>query len=107
MQRATQGGVFCPGFLKGIVVLLTNDDSMPPAYRQFTFSRTDFIVLRKAVNIRKIPVKFKVYGCMTDNVNSPHKWEADYERKTDGWDLGGPTPRSNALLQADSSSRDE
>jgi SAM-dependent methyltransferase len=29
---------------------------------------------------------------MTGNVNSPHKWEADYERKTDGWDLGGPTP---------------
>jgi SAM-dependent methyltransferase len=29
---------------------------------------------------------------MTDNVNSPQKWEADYERKTDGWDLGGPTP---------------
>ena len=29
---------------------------------------------------------------MADNVNSPQKWEADYERKTDGWDLGGPTP---------------
>ena len=29
---------------------------------------------------------------MTDNVNSPRKWEADYERKTDGWDLGAPTP---------------
>jgi methyl halide transferase len=29
---------------------------------------------------------------MTDHVNSPKKWEADYERKTDGWDLGGPTP---------------
>jgi SAM-dependent methyltransferase len=29
---------------------------------------------------------------MDINVNSPHKWEADYERKTDGWDLGGPTP---------------
>lgn len=29
---------------------------------------------------------------MSDNVNSPLKWEADYERKTDGWDLGGPTP---------------
>ncbi len=26
------------------------------------------------------------------NVNLPDKWEADYERKTDGWDLGGPTP---------------
>jgi len=29
---------------------------------------------------------------MNNNVNSPSKWEADYERKTDGWDLGGPTP---------------
>jgi methyl halide transferase len=29
---------------------------------------------------------------MADDVNSPRKWEADYERKTDGWDLGGPTP---------------
>ena len=29
---------------------------------------------------------------MTDNVNSSRKWEADYELKTDGWDLGGPTP---------------
>lgn len=29
---------------------------------------------------------------MKDDVNSPRKWEADYERKTDGWDLGGPTP---------------
>jgi SAM-dependent methyltransferase len=29
---------------------------------------------------------------MKDDVNSPLKWEADYERKTDGWDLGGPTP---------------
>jgi SAM-dependent methyltransferase len=29
---------------------------------------------------------------MTHDVNSPRKWEADYERKTDGWDLGGPTP---------------
>lgn len=28
---------------------------------------------------------------MTD-VNSPAKWETDYERGTDGWDLGGPTP---------------
>ena len=34
---------------------------------------------------------------MTDNVNSPKKWEADYERKTDGWDLGGPTPVFNRL----------
>lgn len=29
---------------------------------------------------------------MTDDVNSPGKWEADYQRGTDGWDLGGPTP---------------
>ena len=27
-----------------------------------------------------------------DDVSSPHKWEADYQRGTDGWDLGGPTP---------------
>ena len=26
------------------------------------------------------------------NVNSPDKWEADYKRRSDGWDLGGPTP---------------
>lgn len=26
------------------------------------------------------------------DVNLPDKWEGDYERKTDGWDLGGPTP---------------
>jgi SAM-dependent methyltransferase len=29
---------------------------------------------------------------MNNDVNSPHKWEADYQRGTDGWDLGGPTP---------------
>lgn len=29
---------------------------------------------------------------MTGDVNSPSKWDADYERKGDGWDLGGPTP---------------
>lgn len=29
---------------------------------------------------------------MNSNVNSPAKWEADYQRGTDGWDLGGPTP---------------
>jgi len=29
---------------------------------------------------------------MTDDVNSPQKWQADYQRKSDGWDLGGPTP---------------
>jgi len=29
---------------------------------------------------------------MTHDVNTPQKWEADYQRGTDGWDLGGPTP---------------
>ena len=29
---------------------------------------------------------------MTEDVNFPEKWEADYKRKSDGWDLGGPTP---------------
>ena len=29
---------------------------------------------------------------MKDDVNSPRKWEADYERRTDGWDLGGSAP---------------
>ena len=28
----------------------------------------------------------------SNNVNSPNKWEADYQRGTDGWDLGGATP---------------
>ena len=37
---------------------------------------------------------------MTDNVNSPHKWEADYERKTDGWDLKGPTPVFRSLASS-------
>lgn len=27
-----------------------------------------------------------------NNVNSPNKWEADYQRGTDGWDLGGAAP---------------
>ncbi len=35
---------------------------------------------------------------MTEAVNSPDKWEADYERGTDGWDLGGPTPVFRRLL---------
>jgi hypothetical protein len=34
---------------------------------------------------------------MTDDVNSPNKWEADYERGTDGWDLKGPTPTFKQL----------
>lgn len=29
---------------------------------------------------------------MTFDVNLPDKWEADYQRGTDGWDLAGPTP---------------
>src|SRR5262249_29778781 len=29
---------------------------------------------------------------MPNDVNSPDKWEADYQHGTDGWDLGGPTP---------------
>jgi len=37
---------------------------------------------------------------MTDNINSPRKWEADYERKTDGWDLKGPTPVFRSLASS-------
>src|SRR6266498_2413410 len=38
---------------------------------------------------------------MTKDVNSPRKWDSDYERQTDGWDLGGPTPVFKRLtLQA-------
>jgi alkanesulfonate monooxygenase SsuD/methylene tetrahydromethanopterin reductase-like flavin-dependent oxidoreductase (luciferase family) len=29
---------------------------------------------------------------MTDDVNSPQKWDNNYRRGSDGWDLGGPTP---------------
>ena len=29
---------------------------------------------------------------MSDDVNSPGKWDSDYVGGTDGWDLGGPTP---------------
>ena len=36
--------------LKGIVVLLTNDDPNPPVYRQFTFWQPVFIVLRTVDN---------------------------------------------------------
>ena len=35
---------------------------------------------------------------MTQDVNSAHKWEADYARHTDGWDLGGPTPIFKRLI---------
>ena len=35
---------------------------------------------------------------MTQDVNSARKWEADYARQTDGWDLGGPTPAFKRLI---------
>jgi len=35
---------------------------------------------------------------MTDDVNSPRKWDADYARHTDGWDLGGPAPVFKRLI---------
>jgi SAM-dependent methyltransferase len=34
---------------------------------------------------------------MVNDVNFPNKWEADYLRKTDGWDLGGATPAFKSL----------
>lgn len=34
------------------------------------------------------------------DVNVPDKWQADYERKTDGWDLGGPTPAFKRLAES-------
>jgi SAM-dependent methyltransferase len=37
---------------------------------------------------------------MTNDVNSARKWEGDYARKTDGWDLGGPTPVFKHLLSS-------
>jgi len=37
---------------------------------------------------------------MTDDVSAARKWEADYARKTDGWDLGGPTPVFEHLLSS-------
>src|SRR6185503_2352431 len=37
---------------------------------------------------------------MTHNVNSARKWEEDYERQTDGWDLGGPTPAFKRLISS-------
>ncbi len=39
---------------------------------------------------------------MTPEVNFPAKWESDYQGKTDGWDLGGPTP---AFMRLASSGR--
>jgi SAM-dependent methyltransferase len=37
---------------------------------------------------------------MTSDVNSPSKWELDYARGTDGWDLGGPAPALRRLAAA-------
>jgi SAM-dependent methyltransferase len=37
---------------------------------------------------------------MTLDVNSPQKWEADYQRKTDGWDLAEPTPALRRLADS-------
>ena len=37
---------------------------------------------------------------MPMDVNLPEKWQADYERKTDGWDLGGPTPAFKRLVMS-------
>ena len=34
---------------------------------------------------------------MLNDVNSLEKWEADYQRRTDGWDLGGPAPAFRRL----------
>lgn len=35
-----------------------------------------------------------------DDVNSPDKWDRDYARGTDGWDLGRPTPAFQELLSS-------
>jgi SAM-dependent methyltransferase len=35
---------------------------------------------------------------MSQDVNNPEKWEKDYARGTDGWDLGGSTPVFRRLL---------
>jgi SAM-dependent methyltransferase len=37
---------------------------------------------------------------MTEDVNSPHKWDENYEQGTDGWDLGGPTPVFKRLISS-------
>ena len=34
------------------------------------------------------------------DVNSPDKWNANYEQGTDGWDLGGATPVFQRLLRS-------
>ena len=37
---------------------------------------------------------------MTTDVNSPRKWDENYEQGTDGWDLGRPTPVFKRLLSS-------
>ena len=37
---------------------------------------------------------------MSMDVNSPDKWDANYEQGTDGWDLGRPTPVFQRLLRS-------
>jgi len=34
------------------------------------------------------------------NVNSPRKWDENYEQRTDGWDLGRPTPVFKRLISS-------
>ncbi|HLO33282.1 MAG TPA: methyltransferase domain-containing protein [Anaerolineales bacterium] len=34
------------------------------------------------------------------DVNSPRKWDTNYQQGTDGWDLGGPTPVFKRLLSS-------
>jgi SAM-dependent methyltransferase len=37
---------------------------------------------------------------MTMDVNSPRKWDENYEQGTDGWDLGRPTPAFTRLISS-------
>jgi methyl halide transferase len=37
---------------------------------------------------------------MTKDVNSPLKWDENYEQGTDGWDLGRPTPVFKRLISS-------
>lgn len=37
---------------------------------------------------------------MTEDVNSPRKWDENYEQGTAGWDLGGPTPVFKRLISS-------
>jgi methyl halide transferase len=37
---------------------------------------------------------------MTMDVNSPNKWDENYEQGTDGWDLGRPTPVFKRLISS-------